>query len=141
MDNYLETYPGISEYMDKEKKEAYKNGYVTTIMNRRRVIDELKSSNYMVRSGGERMALNTPIQGSAADILKKAMVDLHREMTKRGLKSKILIQVHDELVLNVYKDELEEVKELVRDKMENVIKLDVPLKVDIETGNDWYEAK
>ena len=141
MDNYLKTYPGISEYMDKEKKEAYKNGYVTTIMNRRRVIDELKSSNYMVRSGGERMALNTPIQGSAADILKKAMVDLHREMTKRGLKSKILIQVHDELVLNVYKDELDEVKELVRDKMENVIKLDVPLKVDIETGNDWYEAK
>ena len=125
----------------KKKKEAYKNGYVTTIMNRRRVIDELKSSNYMVRSGGERMALNTPIQGSAADILKKAMVDLHREMTKRGLKSKILIQVHDELVLNVYKDELEEVKELVRDKMENVIKLDVPLKADIETGNDWYEAK
>ena len=141
MDNYLETYPGISEYMDKEKREAYKNGYVTTIMNRRRVIDELKSSNYMVRSGGERMALNTPIQGSAADILKKAMVDLYSEMTKRNLKSKILIQVHDELVLNVYKDELEEVKELVRDKMENVIKLDVPLKVDIETGNDWYEAK
>lgn len=141
MDNYLETYPGISEYMDKEKREAYKNGYVTTIMNRRRVIDELKSSNYMVRSGGERMALNTPIQGSAADILKKAMVDLYSEMTKRDLKSKILIQVHDELVLNVYKDELDEVKELVRDKMENVIKLDVPLKVDIETGNDWYEAK
>ena len=141
MDNYLETYPGISEYMDKEKREAYKNGYVTTIMNRRRVIDELKSSNYMVRSGGERMALNTPIQGSAADILKKAMVDLYSEMTKRNLKSKILIQVHDELVLNVYKDELDEVKELVRDKMENVIKLDVPLKVDIETGNDWYEAK
>ncbi len=141
IDNYLETYPGISDYMDKEKKEAYKNGYVTTIMNRRRVINELKSSNYMVRSGGERMALNTPIQGSAADILKKAMVDLYSEMTKRNLKSKILIQVHDELVLNVYKDELEEVKELVRDKMENVIKLDVPLKVDIETGNDWYEAK
>ena len=141
IDNYLETYPGISDYMDKEKKEAYKNGYVTTIMNRRRVIDELKSSNYMVRSGGERMALNTPIQGSAADILKKAMVDLYSEMTKRNLKSKILIQVHDELVLNVYKDELDEVKELVRDKMENVIKLDVPLKVDIETGNDWYEAK
>ncbi len=141
IDNYLETYPGISDYMDKEKKEAYKNGYVTTIMNRRRVINELKSSNYMVRSGGERIALNTPIQGSAADILKKAMVDLYSEMTKRNLKSKILIQVHDELVLNVYKDELEEVKELVRDKMENVIKLDVPLKVDIETGNDWYEAK
>ena len=87
------------------------------------------------------MALNTPIQGSAADILRKAMVDLWSELTKRNLKSKILIQVHDELVLNVYKDELDEVKELVRDKMENVIKLAVPLKVDIEIGNDWYEAK
>lgn len=141
IDNYLETYPGIKEYMEKEKKDAYKNGYVRTIMNRRRVIDELKSSNYMVRSGGERMALNTPIQGSAADILKKAMVDLYNEMEKRNLKSKILVQVHDELVLNVYKDELIEVKDLVKDKMENVIKLPVPLKVDIETGNDWYEAK
>ena len=77
--NYLETYPGIKEYMEKEKKEAYTNGYVTTIMNRRRVIEELKSKNYMVRSQGERMALNTPIQGSAADILKKAMVDLYQE--------------------------------------------------------------
>ncbi len=141
IDNYLETYSGIKEYMDKEKKDAYKNGYVKTIMNRRRVINELKSSNYMVRSGGERMALNTPIQGSAADILKKAMVDLHNEMKEKKLKSKILVQVHDELVLNVYKDEIDEVKNLVKDKMENVIKLSVPLKVDIETGNDWYEAK
>lgn len=141
IDNYLETYPGIKEYMEEEKKEAYKNGYVKTIMNRKRIINELKSSNYMVRSGGERMALNTPIQGSAADILKKAMVALHSEMIKRKLKSKILIQVHDELVLNVYKDELEEVKELVKDKMENVVTLQVPLKVDIEVGNNWYEAK
>lgn len=141
IDNYLETYPGIKEYMEEEKKEAYKNGYVKTIMNRKRIINELKSSNYMVRSGGERMALNTPIQGSAADILKKATVALHSEMTKRKLKSKILIQVHDELVLNVYKDELAEVKELVKDKMENVVTLQVPLKVDIEVGNNWYEAK
>lgn len=139
--NYLETYPGIKEYMEKEKKEAYTNGYVTTIMNRRRVIEELKSKNYMVRSQGERMALNTPIQGSAADILKKAMVDLYQEMNKRHLKSKMLIQVHDELVFNVYLDELEEMKQLVQDKMENVVKLQVPLKVDIETGKDWYEAK
>ena len=139
--NYLNTYPGIKEYMEQEKSEAYKNGFVTTIMNRRRKIDELKSSNYMVRSSGERMALNTPIQGSAADILKKAMVELYQTMKDRNLKSKMLIQVHDELVFNVYKDELDIMKELVREKMEQVVKLSVPLKVDIELGSDWYEAK
>ena len=90
---------------------------------------------------GERMALNTPIQGSAADILKKAMVEIYAELKKRNLKSKMLIQVHDELVLNVYQDELNEVKELVRNIMENTYPLDVPLKVDIETGSDWYDAK
>lgn len=141
LNNYLNTYQGIKEYMEKEKEEAYQKGYVTTIMNRRRKIDELKSSNYMVRSSGERMALNTPIQGSAADILKKAMVELYRAMQEKNLKSKILIQVHDELVFNIYNDELEIMKELVKEKMEKVVKLSVPLKVDIETGNDWYEAK
>lgn len=141
LNNYLNTYQGIKEYMEKEKEEAYQKGYVTTIMNRRRKIDELKSSNYMVRSSGERMALNTPIQGSAADILKKAMVELYRVMQEKKLKSKILIQVHDELVFNIYNDELEIMKELVKEKMEKVVKLSVPLKVDIETGNDWYEAK
>ncbi len=141
LNNYLNTYQGIKEYMEKEKEEAYQKGYVTTIMNRRRKIDELKSSNYMVRSSGERMALNTPIQGSAADILKKAMVELYRAMQEKKLKSKILIQVHDELVFNIYNDELEIMKELVKEKMEKVVKLSVPLKVDIETGNDWYEAK
>lgn len=141
LNNYLNTYQGIKEYMAKEKEEAYQKGYVTTIMNRRRKIDELKSSNYMVRSSGERMALNTPIQGSAADILKKAMVELYRAMQEKKLKSKILIQVHDELVFNICNDELEIMKELVKEKMEKVVKLSVPLKVDIETGNDWYEAK
>lgn len=141
LSNYLNTYPGIKEYMEQEKSEAYKNGFVTTIMNRRRKIDELKSSNYMVRSSGERMALNTPIQGSAADILKKAMVELYQAMKDRNLKSKMSIQVHDELVFNVYKDELDIMKELVREKMEQVVKLSVPLKVDIELGSDWYEAK
>lgn len=95
----------------------------------------------MIRQQGERMALNTPIQGSAADILKKAMVEIYAELKKRNLKSKMLIQVHDELVLNVYQDELNEVKELVRNIMENTYPLDVPLKVDIETGSDWYDAK
>ena len=141
IDNYLETYSGIKEYMDKEKEDAYKYGYVKTLMNRRRVIDELKSKNYLIRSSGERMALNTPIQGTAADILKKAMIDVYEEFHKRKLKSKMLIQVHDELVFNVVKDELETVKEIVKDKMENAFKLKVSLIVDIEYGNDWYEAK
>ena len=141
IDNYLETYPGIKEHMEKEKADAYSYGYVKTLMNRKRVIEELQSKNFMVRSSGERMALNTPIQGTAADILKKAMVEIYEELNKRGLKSKMLIQVHDELVFNVYNNELEEVKELVKNIMENTFKLLVPLKVEIEIGNNWYEAK
>ena len=141
IDNYLETYPGISDYMEEEKKKAYELGYVTTLMNRRRVIEELKNKNYMIRSSGERMALNTPIQGTAADILKKAMVEIYEEFNKRGLKSKMLIQVHDELVFNVLNDELEEVSSIVQNIMENTIALSVPLKVDIEYGDNWYEAK
>ena len=141
IDNYLETYPGIRDYQEKEKADAYKYGYVKTLMNRKRVIEELKNKNYMIRSSGERMALNTPIQGTAADILKKAMVEIYREFNKRKLKSKMLIQVHYELVFNVVLDELDEVSKLVRDIMENTFKLKVPLKVDIEYGDDWYEAK
>ncbi|MBR1936816.1 MAG: DNA polymerase I [Bacilli bacterium] len=141
IDDYLDTFPGISEYMEKAKEDAYKNGYVRTLMNRKRVIEELNNRNFMIRSSGERMALNTPIQGTAADILKKAMVEIYNEFNKRGLKSKMLIQVHDELVFNVLNDELETVKEIVRDIMENTFKLKVPLKVDIEYGKNWYEAK
>ena len=141
INKYLEAFPGISDYMEKEKEEAYKNGYVTTLMNRRRVIPELSSKNFMIRSSGERMALNTPIQGTAADILKKAMVELYDELNKRGLKSKILLQVHDELILNVLNDEIEEVKSLVKEIMENTYKLSVPLKVEVEVGDNWYEAK
>lgn len=141
IDNYLKTYPGISEYMEEEKKKAYEFGYVTTLMNRRRVIEELKNKNYMIRSSGERMALNTPIQGTAADILKKAMVEIYEEFNKRGLKSKMLIQVHDELVFNVLNDELDEVSSIVKNIMENTMALSVPLKVDIEYGDNWYEAK
>ena len=141
IDQYLEAFPGISEYMEREKEAAYKNGYVKTLMNRRRVIPELQSKNYMVRSSGERMALNTPIQGTAADILKKAMVELYDSLNEKKLKSKILLQVHDELILNVHKDEVDVVKGLVRDIMENAFQLNVPLKVDIEIGDNWYEAK
>ena len=141
IDNYLDAFPGIREYMEKEKEEAYKNGYVTTLMNRRRVIEELSSKNYMIRTSGERMALNTPIQGTAADILKKAMVELYNEMNKKQLKSKLLLQVHDELIINVLNDEIDEVKKLTQEVMENAFKLEVPLKVEISTGSNWYEAK
>ena len=141
IDSYLDTYPGIKDYMEEAKALAYRNGYVKTLMNRKRVIEELNNKNYMIRSSGERMALNTPIQGTAADILKKAMVEIYDEFRKRNLKSKMLIQVHDELVFNVLKDELDEVKAIVQDIMENTFKLDVPLKVDIEVGENWYVAK
>ena len=141
MDNYLTTYPGIKEYMDEEKAEAYRNGYVKTLMNRKRVIEELQSKNYMVRSAGERIALNTPIQGTAADILKKAMIEIYDKFKEKGLKSKMLLQVHDELVFNVIEEELEEVKEIVRDIMENTYTMNVPLRVEIDYGKNWYEAK
>ena len=141
IDNYLTTYPGIVKFMEDTKAGAYRDGFVKTLMGRKRVIEELQNKNFMIRSSGERMALNTPIQGTAADILKKAMVDIYAEFNKRNLKSKMLLQVHDELVFNVVNDELEEVKELVRDLMENAYKLSVPLKVEIEYGADWSEAK
>ena len=141
IDNYLKTYPRISEYMKETIEEAHKNGYVKTLMNRKRIIEELNNKNYMIRSSGERMALNTPIQGTSADILKKAMVEIYREFEKRNLKSKMLIQVHDELVFNVLKDEEEVVENIVRDIMENTYKLSVPLVVDINKGIDWYDAK
>ena len=141
LDNYLNTYPGIKEYMDNQKKEAYQNGYVKTLMNRRSVIPELQNKSYMIRTQGERIALNTPIQGTSADILKKAMVEIYDEFQKRSLRSKMLIQVHDELIFNVCKNEIEEVTEIVRDIMENTYKLSVPLKVEIETGKNWYDAK
>ena len=141
INKYFETYPGVKDYMNSEIEEAKKNGYVKTIMNRKRVIEELKSSNYMVRSMGERMALNTPIQGSASDILKKAMVEIDNIFEKENIKSKMLLQVHDELIFNVYKDELDTVKDIVYNTMTKVFNLKVPLDVDIEVGNNWYEAK
>lgn len=141
INKYFETYPGVKDYMNKEIADATKDGYVKTIMNRKRIIEELNSSNYNVRSMGERMALNTPIQGSASDILKKAMVEIYDVFEKNNMKSKMLLQVHDELIFNVYDDEIDRVKKIVYDIMTNVFKLSVPLEVDIETGNNWYEAK
>ena len=141
INKYFETYPGVKDYMNKEIADATKDGYVKTIMNRKRIIEELNSSNYNIRSMGERMALNTPIQGSASDILKKAMVEIYDVFEKNNMKSKMLLQVHDELIFNVYNDEIDRVKKIVHDIMTNVFELSVPLEVDIETGNNWYEAK
>ena len=141
IDNYLATFPGIKEYMDTVVSNAYKNGYVKTLFGRKRIIDELNNKNYLIRSSGERMAMNTPIQGTAADILKMAMIKLQDKIDKENLNTKILVQVHDELVFDVPNNEVEIVIPIIKDTMENIYKMNVPLKVDIEYGKDWYEAK
>ncbi|SHE85622.1 DNA polymerase I [Clostridium fallax] len=141
MDIYFDRYPNIKKYLKDILVEAKDNGYVKTIMNRRRFIPEITASNKMVKAFGERLAMNAPIQGSAADIIKLAMVNVYKRLNEKSLKSKIILQVHDELILNVVKEELEEVRDLVKEEMENVIKLNVPLEVDINTGNTWYDVK
>jgi DNA polymerase-1 len=141
MDKYLDSFPKIKEFQDKLKEDAYKNGYVLTLNNRKRTIDELNNTNYLIRQQGERIALNTPIQGTAADIIKIAMIDVFNEFNKNNLKSKMILQIHDELIINCYKDEEEIVKKIIKEKMENAFKLKVPLEVDIEVGNNWYDAK
>ena len=141
IDRYMEKFDGIKDYMKKEVDDAKEKGYVTTIMNRKRYIDEIKASNYMIRMQGERMALNTPIQGSGSDILKKAMIDIDSEFKEKNIKSKMLLQIHDELIFEVKEEEIEIVKEIVKEKMENAFKLSVPLVVDINMGKDLYEAK
>lgn len=141
IEKYLELYPGVSEYMDNIKKEAHIYGSVRTLFNRKRTIEELNSTNYMVRSSGERIALNTPIQGTAADIIKMAMLKLDKVMEEKGFKSKMLLQIHDELVFDVCADEKEELISAARDVMENIVNLNVPLKVSTDVGTDLYEAK
>jgi len=141
IDKYLETFPGVKNYMDNIIKEAYEQGYVKTLMNRKRVIDELNNKNYMIKKQGERIALNTPIQGTSADILKKAMIEIYEEFKNRKIKSKMILQVHDELVFDVLLEEKQQVREIVKTIMENTYRLDVPLKVDMNFGNDWYDAK
>ena len=127
--------------MEDIVQDGKRKGYVDTILNRKRYLPELSSRNFNIRSFGERMAMNTPIQGSAADIIKVAMVKVYDELKKRELKSSLILQVHDELIIETHKDELEEVKTLLKDLMENAVKLSVPLKVDMETGESWYETK
>ena len=141
IDKYLSLYPKVDEYMKHNIKYAYENGYVKTMFNRKRVIDELTNSNYMIRQSGERMALNTPIQGTASDIMKMAMIKVYEEMNKHNFKSKIVMQVHDELIFDCYSDELDEVIKVAKEAMENIYKISVPFKVSADTGKNWYDAK
>lgn len=141
IDNYLNTYPGIRNYMYSSINSAYETGYGITMFNRRRNIAEIFSSNKNIKQSGERMALNMPIQGASADIIKMAMINVSKKFNELGLKSKMLLQVHDELVFNVLKTEFEIVKEIITDCMENTVDLQVKLKIDCEYGVDWYSAK
>lgn len=141
IEDYFRTYPGIKLFLDDTVKHAKEMGYVVTLFGRRRPVPELSSSNFMQRSFGERVAMNAPIQGTAADIIKIAMVGVNRELKNRNLKSRLVLQVHDELLIEVYKPELELVKEILKREMEHAADLDVPLEIDMHTGENWYEAK
>ncbi len=141
IDKYYELYPGVKEYMNLTVEDAKNTGYTETLYKRRRYIDELFSSNFMVRQSGERMAMNTPIQGTAADILKMAMIEIDKRFEQEKIKSKMLLQIHDELVFDIIKDEEKKVIDIVTDTMQNIVKLEVPLKVSSDLGKDLYETK
>ena len=141
MDIYFERYPKIKSYLEEVVSKAKEEGFVLTILNRRRFIPEIKSSNKIVKALGERLAMNAPIQGSAADIIKIAMVNVYNRLREEKLKSKLILQVHDELILNVKPEEEEIVRKLVKDEMENAVKLHVSMEVDVNEGHTWYEAK
>ena len=141
INTYLQTYPGIKEYMDRSIKDAYSNGYVKTMFGRKRNIPELKNTVYTIRQSGERIALNTPIQGTAADIIKLAMVKVYKAIKEANLQSKMIIQVHDELIFDVPEGEAYKLSKLVSDVMDNVYELTVPLDVSVNYGKNWEEAK
>lgn len=141
IESYLEKYHGVRNYMESIKEQAKKDGYVKTMLNRIRYIPELKSPNYNIRQFGERVALNTPIQGTAADIIKLAMVRVDNRLISEGLKSKLILQVHDELIVEAHKDEVDKVKQILSEEMQGAMELNVPLKVDMSTGHSWYDAK
>jgi DNA polymerase I len=141
IDQYFATYPKVKLFLDHIVEEGKNQGYVSTLFGRRRPIPELTSSNFMQRSFGERVAMNSPIQGTAADIIKIAMIRVYQEMKKKGLKSNLILQVHDELLIETYEDEIQEVEELLRKNMQEAADFQVPLIVDLHVGNNWYEAK
>ncbi len=141
IEQYLFKYNGIKNYMANIENEAKEKGYVETLFNRRRYIPEISSSNYMVRQFGNRIAMNTPIQGTAADIIKIAMVKVYKNLKENNLKSRLILQVHDELIIETYEEEKTQVKQILKNCMESVIKLKVPLIAEIGEGKTWYDAK
>ena len=141
IDQYFAKHPNVKAYMDGAVEQARQAGYVETLFGRRRYIPEVKSSNFMLRAAGERMAMNTPIQGTAADIIKIAMVRVYRELKKRGMRSRLILQVHDELIIEAAPDEVEQARALLKECMEGAAKLHVPLTVDANVGKTWYDAK
>ena len=140
IEGYFALYPGVKRYMEESVEKARKKGYVETIMGRRRYLRDINSRNAVVRGVAERNAVNAPIQGSAADIIKKAMICIHQKLKERGLRSKMILQVHDELNFKCHHEEIEELKNLVVDCMEHVVRLAVPLTVGTGYGKSWYEA-
>ena len=141
IDSYFNKYPKIKEFMDEAVESATETGYATTILNRRRYIPEIKASNFIVRNQGKRFAMNAPIQGSAADIIKVAMVNVYNKLKENNMKSKLILQVHDELIVEAVDEELEMAEKIVREEMENAQSMDVKLDVDLNTGDSWYETK
>ena len=141
IDSYLSKYQDIGKYMDETIEDAKRDGYVKTILNRRRYIPEINSGNAILKNLGKRLAMNAPIQGSAADIIKIAMVNVYKKLEENNLKSKLILQVHDELIIEAYEDELEIVSRIMKDEMENAVHMDVSLDVDLNVGDSWYETK
>ena len=141
IDNYLAVYHGVRDYMERIKQQAKEDGYVCSMFGRRRYLPELKSKNFNIRSFGERAALNTPIQGTAADIIKIAMVRVYRRLKKEQLRSRLILQVHDELILETPEDEIEIAAKLLKEEMEAACTLAAPLRADAAWGKDWYAAK
>ncbi len=141
IEQYFATYPGVKNFLDNTVADAKKQGFVTTMFGRRRPVPELTSSNFMQRSFGERVAMNSPIQGTAADIIKIAMIRVSRRLKRDGLKSKLILQVHDELLIETVKEEAEKVRKILEEEMNSAADLLVNLEVDLHEGNDWYEAK
>ena len=138
--DYFVSYPGVKKYLDDAVESAKEKGYSVTLFGRRRPIPELKSGNFMQKSFGERVAMNAPIQGTAADIMKIAMINVDKALKEQNLKSKIVLQVHDELLVEAYKDEVEQIKQILVDNMKNAADLRVALEVEVEVGNNWNEA-
>ena len=138
---YFEMYPSIKEYMESNVVFARQNGYVKTLLGRKRYIREINSPNYNLRSFGERAAMNMPLQGTAADVIKIAMLNVDNALKEQNLKSKLILQVHDELLIDTHPSEVEKVKEILKYQMENAVKLSVPLDVEVSCGDRWFDAK